>query len=115
MTIKSSSGIRALLLLASLAIAGLIAALAVTMVAWGLLIENRAFHCTDDCGFGEFFLDIETHRQAGDTLFPAWSWTRLKIVRSLYLIAFFTIWSLSIAAPVWGIIRSGIRRRVTVT
>lgn len=111
-TVRSSLGIRALLLLALLGIASLLFAFVTTMAAWHIQIENRAFRCTDDIGFGAFWADIDLHRQAGDTRFPGWTWDSLKLVRTLYLVGFFLIWSLSFAAPLLSILRSGSRRRV---
>ena len=51
-----------------------------TMSSWGAHIEGKAFHCTDG-DFPFFWDDMDTHKGAGDTLSPGWTWEMLKIVR----------------------------------
>lgn len=75
-----------------LLIAGLFLASFVTLIPWNIQIEHRAFRCTDDMGFGTFFCDMYTHRGAGDTISPGWTWEELELVREAYETAFFAIW-----------------------
>ncbi len=64
----------------------------VTLVPWNIQIEHRAFQCTDDVGFGSFFEDMDTHKGAGDTVSPSWTWEQLKVATAAYEMAFFAIW-----------------------
>jgi len=50
------------------AIGGLIISLLLTLAAWNIQIEHRAFHCTDDVGFGFFWENMDTHERANDFL-----------------------------------------------
>lgn len=76
--------------------AGLIS-LFLTEFVWNGEIENRAFHCTDDVGFGVFWQDISEHEQAGDTVAPGWTWDKLRYARVIYAAAFFLIWGAFVA------------------
>jgi len=62
------------------------------MVAWNIQIENRAFHCTDDIGFGIFLEDMDVHKQAGDTICPGWTWGKINALSTAYKIFFFSLW-----------------------
>jgi hypothetical protein len=74
---------------------GLLLSLFVTLIAWNIQIESLGFHCTDDVGFATFFVDMDTHKEAGDTLSPGWTWDELEIARTVYMVAFFFIWFVS--------------------
>lgn len=78
----------------------------VTIVAWNLLIEHRAFHCTDDMGFALVAQDIDDHRLAGDTLSPGWTWEKIKAARAIYQAAFLALWFALAAMPRWTILRN---------
>jgi hypothetical protein len=75
-----------------LLVGGLLFSLIVTLVPWNIQIEHRAFQCTDDVGVGSFFEDMDTHRGAGDTVSPGWTWKKIKVAKTVYEMAFFTIW-----------------------
>jgi hypothetical protein len=66
--------------------------LIITLVAWNIQIEHRAFHCSDDVGFGFFWESMDAHERAGDTLAPGWTWAKLRAERKVYMVAFFCIW-----------------------
>lgn len=85
------------------AIGGLVLSLVVTWFAWQVLITDKAFHCTDDNVSG-FWLSIETHRGAGDTISPGWTWEKLERVRTEYEVAFFALWFVSSSVAFWGVV-----------
>jgi hypothetical protein len=68
----------------------------VTMIAWGIRIEDSAFHCTD-IGFGSYWTDMDLHKSAGDTVSSGWTWKKLKAVRMQYIGAFYLLWAVSTA------------------
>jgi hypothetical protein len=74
---------------------GLVFSTIITLAVWNIQIEGRAFQCNDGPGLGAFWADVDTHRGAGDTISPGWTWEKLKIVRIDYEIAFYSLWSLT--------------------
>jgi hypothetical protein len=71
----------------------LIASLVVTWFAWEILIEGRAFHCTDEGTFSlGFWMNIDTHQSAGDRIQQGWTWEKLTFARRAYQLAFLTLW-----------------------
>ena len=89
---------RFIVLLAVSVLLGAIVSGIVTMVAWGDRIEDKAFHCWD-IGFGSYWTPIESHESANDTIFPGWTWEKLKTVRLHYIEAFWLIWAVISAIP----------------
>ncbi len=63
----------------------------ITAIPWNAQIEDQAVHCTD-IGFGFFFVDMYTHKAAGDTVSVGWTWEKLEAVRIAYEFTFFAIW-----------------------
>ena len=49
-------------------VGGLLLSLFVTLVAWNVQIEHRAFQCTDDVGFGFFWHDMQAGWERGLSL-----------------------------------------------
>jgi hypothetical protein len=93
-----------ILVLAISTFAGLVVSLGVTMTAWSHF-EDRAFHCTDRMSV--FFWDsIETHRGAGDTVLPGWTWAQIKSTQKKYEIGFGALWVLIAAAPALALRRA---------
>jgi hypothetical protein len=84
---------------------GLALSYIVTIVVWNLVIEHRAFHCTDDMGFALVVQSIDDHRLAGDTLGPGWTWDGVKAARLIYLAAFYSLWFLLATGPRWTVLR----------
>src|SRR4051812_40003433 len=83
-------------------VAGLVAALGglifsglITWAVWESRIEGKAFQCNDGPGFGAFWVSVDDHRNAGDTISSGWTWEKLKEVRIDYEIAFYWLWFLS--------------------
>ena len=74
------------------AVLGLFVSFVVTMLAWNIQIEHRAFKCTDDVGFGFFWESMNTHQGAGDTPLPGWTWGKIKTVHALYEAGFILLW-----------------------
>jgi hypothetical protein len=54
-------------------------------------VHEKAFHCTDDCGFG-LFTSMNSHQAAGDTLCPGWTWDKIEAVRLVYERVFYALW-----------------------
>src|SRR5450631_4037457 len=75
-----------------------VVSLAITMDSWGAHIEGKAFHCTEE-GFDMYWTDIDSHRGAGDTLAPGWTWEKLKVVRLHYIEVFWLIWAVISVIP----------------
>jgi hypothetical protein len=73
-----------------------------TVIAWHVQIEDKAFHCTDD-NLSGWICGIDTHREAGDTISPGWTWHKLELVRDAYEAAFVLIW-LGTAAPIFFVV-----------
>ena len=63
----------------------------ITTVAWNDRIEDKAYHCVD-MGFLGPWDDMDTHKKGGDILLPGWTWEQLKLARSHYIEAFWTLW-----------------------
>jgi hypothetical protein len=89
---------------AASALIGLALSYLVTIVGWNV-VEHRALHCTDDIGFTFVSEDIDTHRGAGDTLLPGWTWAELKTARAIYQVAFLGLWFTIAASPRFTILR----------
>ena len=79
---------------------GLVVSFVITMLAWNVQIEHRAFNCTDDVGFGFFWEDMNTHEGAGDTTLPGWTWGKIKGAQALYIAGFVLVWLAIAAVPV---------------
>ena len=79
-------------LLAACVLFGAVVSGIVTMISWGVRIEDRAFHCWD-IGFGSYWTDIDLHKSAGDTISSGWTWERIKTVRLHYIEAFWLLWT----------------------
>jgi len=71
---------------------GLLCSFLLTCLGWNMLIERKAFHCTDDGLPFDFWTSIETHRGAGDRLGPGWTWAKLEAAQIAFQTAFFTVW-----------------------
>lgn len=73
----------------------LVASLVITWLAWECVVPGRAFQCRDD-GFDiGFWMCAETHRSAGDTILPGWTWEKVQRVNGEYGLAFVVIWLVS--------------------
>src|ERR1017187_4961871 len=83
---------------------GLVLSLAVTWFAWQGLITDKAFHCNDD-NISGFWVSIATHRGAGDTISPGWTWEKLERVRTGYEVAFLALWLVSGSVAFRAIVR----------
>ena len=71
---------------------GVVIAALVTVGAWHIQIEPRAFQCWDSIGiFDTYWDDIDLHRGAGDKISPGWTWEEIKTAREVYIWAFFGI------------------------
>ena len=70
-----------------------------------MLVSDRAFHCNDDNVSG-FWVSIQTHRGAGDTISQGWTWEKLERVRTGYEFAFFALWFLSSFIAFRAIVRA---------
>src|SRR4051794_26106761 len=80
------------------AFAGAVVATFITVGAWRIQIEPRAFQCWDSGGmFDTYREDIDGHRGAGDKISPGWTWDEIKTARAIYIWAFFGIWVASSA------------------
>jgi hypothetical protein len=86
------------------ALGGLVLSAVVTWFAWQVLISDRAFHCTDDNVSG-FWVSMDSHRGAGDSLSPGWTWEKLVRVRTAYEAAFVTLWLTSSSVAYWAVFR----------
>lgn len=86
-----------------------IVSLVVTGGSWGMRIEDWAYHC-NDIGFGFYWTDMDAHKSAGDTIYPGWTWEKLKAVRLHYIEAFWLILGLLSAIPflVWKALKRGL-------
>ena len=91
-----------LLLFVGLAFVGLVLSSILTLIAWNIQIEHRAFRCTDDVGFGFFWEDMKEHQAAGDTVLSGWTWEKIKIVKTLYVVVFLIGAALPAALVFWG-------------
>jgi hypothetical protein len=91
LAIMSMKALRTILLFVVTMFVSLVASLFITWFVWHMQITERAFHCTDDNVRG-FWVGMDTHRGAGDTVMAGWTWEKLKVVRMIYEIAFFTLW-----------------------
>lgn len=93
-TIIGMNRSRLIVLLILSVLSGAILSTIVTIAAWNVQIEPRAFQCNDSVWpFNEYWTSMESHESAGDTLSPGWTWERLKNVRILYISAFYLIWT----------------------
>jgi hypothetical protein len=80
------------------AFAGAVIATLITVSAWHLQIEPRAFQCWDSIGiFDTYWQDIDDHRLSGDKISPGWTWDEIKTARQIYIWAFYGIWAASLA------------------
>jgi hypothetical protein len=77
------------------ALGGLLFSTVITWAVWDSQIEGRAFQCNDGPGPGAFWVNMDTHRGAGDTISPGWTWEKLKAVQIDYEIAFYSLWALT--------------------
>jgi len=82
------------------AVGGAMLSIVVTNVVWDTEIEPKAFHCVDDIGiFDSYWCDMDTHKDAGDTVFPGWTWEKLRVVRIIFITAFYLLWATSTLIP----------------
>lgn len=73
-------------------IAGFMLATIIVSISWGVMIHEKAFHCSDDTGaMLGFFGDMESHRQASDKLASGWTWGRIEVIREMHLLAFWLL------------------------
>jgi uncharacterized membrane protein YraQ (UPF0718 family) len=84
-------------LVAAATCASVLVSLAVTWLAYELLIPERAFHCNHVGIPDAFWTSADTRRTAGDKILPGWTWEKLRLVNNIYEVAFF---GLSIAGAV---------------
>jgi hypothetical protein len=83
---------RQILLLISAILTGWVFASFLAWLGWSKQIEGRAFRCNDDTyPFVWFRTHLETHRRAGDTLCPGWTWERIRSVQRLYEAAYYPL------------------------
>ncbi len=73
----------------------------VTITAWDIQIEPRAFQCNDICGwpFANYWTGMADHKAAGDAISAGWTWDELEAVREIYIAAFFLLWIVSTLIP----------------
>jgi hypothetical protein len=103
-TVKALRTLALLALFAACAIGGLVLSTVATYAAWNIAIEPAAFRCVDDLGFlDSYWCNMDEHRAAGDTVSPGWTWEKLKVVRIVFIAAFYAIWAASALIP-FGII-----------
>jgi len=83
-------------------------ALAIASVAvwlgWLLQIEGRAYQCDDTVWpVAWFSTDMTSHRQAGDTLSPSWTWEEIEGIGRAYRAAFILMWVgiAALSSTVW--------------
>ena len=89
-----------LMLFAACAFGGAALATVITVGAWQVQIEPRAFQCWDDVGiFDTYWESIDGHRNAGDKISPGWTWDEIKTIRYIYIGAFALIWAGSSLIP----------------
>ena len=94
------------LLFVACALGGVVLATVITVGAWRVQIEPRAFQCEDDVGiFDTYWESIDGHRGAGDKLSPGWTWDEIKTAREIYIGAFYLIWAAGSFIPVWLVSR----------
>jgi hypothetical protein len=93
---------RFILVLAACALFGAVVSGIVTMISWGVRIEDRAFHCWD-IGFGSYWTDIDLHKTAGDTISSGWTWEQIETVRIHYLEAFWLLCAVMASILFWFI------------
>ncbi len=80
------------------ALFGAIASTVITVSAWNVTVESKGFQCTDSMGpLSTYWGDMDTHARWGDTLSPGWTWEKLKVARTICIIAFFSLWAVSTA------------------
>lgn len=70
----------------------LFASLVITWLTWECLVPGRAFQCRDDGFDSGFWVSAETHRSAGDSILPGWTWENVQRVNGDYKLAFVAIW-----------------------
>lgn len=86
-------GLLLLLAFVGCAVVGAVLSTVITVVFWNLQIDHRAFHCTDSMWpLADYWTDIDSHASAGDTVSPGWTWEKIKIVRIIYIVAFYFLW-----------------------
>ena len=75
----------------------------VTITAWDIQIEPRAFQCNDSCGwpFEIFWTPMADHEAAGDVISIGWTWSELVAVREIYIAGFFVLLFVSALIPFW--------------
>jgi hypothetical protein len=83
--------LRTILLFLGTMFVSLLASIFITWILWQLQITEKAFHCTDD-NLSGFWVSMDTHQGAGDTVMAGWTWEELKVVRMIYEVTFFTFW-----------------------
>jgi hypothetical protein len=84
---------------------GLVVSFVIFTVAWNIHIEHRAYKCTDDVGFGFFCENMNTHKGAGDTPLPGWTWGKIKAVQASYEAGFVILWFAIAAVPALNVKR----------
>ena|SRR5690349_25088711 len=78
----------------------------ITVGAWHIQIEPRAFQCWDDVGiFDTYWEDIDGHRRAGDKISPGWTCGEIETARGIYIGAFYAIWAASSLIAFGSILR----------
>jgi hypothetical protein len=88
------------MLFVACALGGVVLATVITVGAWQVQIEPRAFRCWDDVGIFDTYWDsIDAHRSAGDKISPGWTWDEIKTTRESYIGAFYLIWAASSLIP----------------
>ena len=98
------------MLFVACALGGVVLATIITVGAWHVQIEPRAFQCWDGVGiFATYWDDIDVHRGAGDKISPGWTWDEIKTAREIYIGAFFLIWTASSFIS-FGVISGGLKR-----
>ena len=97
---KASQLFSSVALFAACAIGGAVLSTVATYAVWNTAIEPKAFHCVDDIGvFDSYWCDMDDHKAAGDTVFPGWTWEKLKMVRTIFIAAFYLLWTGSTLIP----------------
>jgi hypothetical protein len=87
---------------------GAVLSTVITVGAWQIQIEPRAFQCWDDVGiFDTYWENIDEHRGAGDKVSVGWTWDEIKTARELYIVAFYAIWAAGSLIPFRFILRRG--------
>ena len=63
-----------------------------TWFVWEVMIGDRAFRCNDGGLSIAFWTSADTHKSAGDTIVPGWTWDKVRTVNGIFKLAFYALW-----------------------